>query len=119
MRAIHALVASLPILLWSASAGAQNIGFLKDAPVSFMTREDQALLSRNYVQALDELPDGHTNTWTNPATGHSGTATPLKTMKQGGTTCRLIEITNRAGGQTGRSEWTFCRTKDGWRSSGR
>jgi hypothetical protein len=34
-------------------------------------------------------------------------------------TCRLIEITNHAGGLSGRNEWTFCKTKDGWRTSGR
>jgi len=44
-----------------------------------------------------------------------GTATPLKTTKEKGMTCRLLEITNQAGGLSGRSELTFCKTKDGWK----
>jgi surface antigen len=116
-------VASIPlaasIALCAGTALAQNMRFLRDAPISFMNREDSAMMMRNYEEALDSLPDGDTNAWLNPKTGHSGTATPLKTMKQNGTTCRLLEITNNAGGQSARSEWTACKTKNGWRTSGR
>lgn len=117
-RAPYLLLIGALITFAAAPALAQKL-FLKDSPVSRMNSEDTALLVRNYTQALDSLPDGHTNTWTNPKTGASGTATPLNTTKQQGMTCRLIEITNQAGGQSGRSEWTFCKTKDGWRTSGR
>jgi surface antigen len=119
MRHARMLLAGASIALCAGQAGAQMISFMKDAPISFMNREDTAMLVRNYQQALDSLPDGHTNAWTNPKTGHSGTATPLKTTKEKGTTCRLIEITNHAGGQSGRSEWTFCKTKEGWKTAGR
>ena len=116
-------VASLPlaasIALCAGPTLAQNMRFLQDAPISFMNREDNAMMVRNYEEALDSLPDGHTNAWLNPTTGHSGTATPLKTMKENGQTCRLLEITNNAGGQSARSEWTVCKTKSGWRVSGR
>jgi surface antigen len=118
MQTARTLLIGLSISLCAGAAQGQRIGFMQDAPVSFMNREDTALLERNYREALDTLPDGYTNTWTNPKTGHSGTATPLRTTKEGGTTCRLLEITNHAGGQSGRTEWTFCKTKAGWRTSG-
>ena len=107
------LGASLGLLALGATA--QTFGFLKDSAMSFMNREDAAMLVRNYQEALGSLPDGHTSTWTNPKTGHSGTATPLNTTRQKGMTCRLLEITNRAGGQSGRGEYTFCKTAAGWK----
>jgi surface antigen len=119
MRCTPILLVGASFALAAASATAQTITFMRDAPISHMNREDTAMMVRNYTQALDSLPDGHVNTWTNPKTGATGTATPLKTTKEKGTTCRLIEITNHAGGKSGRSEWTFCKTKDGWRTSGR
>jgi surface antigen len=114
MPRIRTLLAGVSLALVAGTAAAQ-FGFLRDSAMSFMNREDTQLLVRNYTQALDSLPDGHTSTWTNPKTGHSGTATPLSTTKQKGMTCRLLEITNHAGGKSGRSEFTFCKTKDGWR----
>lgn len=119
MRATRILLLGVSMALCAGTVLAQNISFMRDAPISFMNRDDTAMMMRNYQQALDSLPDGHTNTWSNPKTGHSGTATPLKTMKDGGKNCRLIEITNHAGGQSGRSEWTFCKTNEGWKTSGR
>lgn len=119
MRAIPTLLVTFALPLCAATSLAQNIDFLRDAPIAHMTKEDIALMERNYLQALDSLPDGHTNTWTNPKTGASGTATPTRTTKQDGATCRMLEITNQAGGRSGRSEWTFCETKGGWRTSGR
>jgi surface antigen len=119
MRSAGMILVGVSLALGGGSVAGQTTTFLRDAPISFMNKEDTTLLVRNYQQALDSLPDGHTNAWANSKTGHSGTATPLKTMKEGGTTCRLIEITNNAGGQSGRSEWKFCKTKEGWRSSGR
>ncbi|HSO07144.1 MAG TPA: RT0821/Lpp0805 family surface protein [Pelomicrobium sp.] len=119
MRAIRTLLVTCSLALCAGAAQAQNTAFLRDAPISHMNRDDIALMERNYLQALDALPDGHTNTWTNPKTGASGTATPSRTTKQNGATCRMLEITNNAGGKSGRTEWTFCKTKEGWRTSGR
>ena len=119
MRLARTLLAGVSIALCAGPASAQNVGFMNDSAISRMNREDTAMFMRNYQQALDSLPDGHTNTWTNPKTGSTGTATPLKTTKEKGMTCRLLEITNQAGGLSGRSEWNFCQTKEGWKTSGR
>jgi surface antigen len=98
------------------AATAQNLGFAAEGPLARMNAEDARLLTKNYVEALEKLPDGHTNAWLNPKTGHSGTATPQKSFERAGRKCRLIEFTNAAGGLTGRGEFTFCKQPDGtWR----
>ncbi len=99
----------------AATASAQNLGFMRESVMASITREDAALLEQNYKAALEQ-PDGHTSTWTNPRTGHSGTATPLRAAKVKDMSCRVLEMSNTAGGRTERSEITFCKTKDGWRA---
>ena len=98
----------------SAPAFAQY-PFMRDSAMSHMDKEDMALLIKNYTAALDQTEDGHTATWLNPKTGHSGTATPLRTMTQQSMRCRVLQVTNQAQGVAGSSEFTFCKTKDGWK----
>jgi surface antigen len=100
----------------SPPAAAQFMG-LRNLPIERMTKEDIALMTRTYTEALDQNPDGHTSTWVNPKTGSSGTATPLSTGTEKGMRCRRLEITNAAGGVSNRSEFRFCKTKDGWRAA--
>jgi len=95
------------------AAIAQNLGFLAGGPMARMNGQDVQLLTKNYLEALEKLPDGHTNAWLNSKTGHSGTATPQKSFERAGRKCRLIEFTNAADGLTGRSEFTFCKQPDG------
>ncbi|MGH8680570.1 MAG: RT0821/Lpp0805 family surface protein [Burkholderiales bacterium] len=104
------LIAALAL---APAAFAQNLGFLAGGPMARMNPEDLRLLTRNYLDALEKLPDGHTNGWLNAKTGHSGTATPQKTFESAGRRCRLIEFTNAADGLTGRGEFTFCKQPDG------
>lgn len=97
-------------------AFAQQFGLFRgDTALGNMTKQDAAMMMRNYSEALDRNPNGHTSTWTNAATGASGTATPLDTGTAKGMTCRRIEITNSAGGASGRGEYRACKTKDGWK----
>lgn len=92
---------------------AQNMGFLTDSPIQNMTKEDLALLQKNSNEALSRNADGETSGWTNPKTGASGTATPLKTFTQKGMKCRLVRYTNHAGGFNGGGEFTLCRQSGG------
>jgi surface antigen len=111
---IVAAAAALP-----AAAVAQNVGFLASGPMARMNTEDIKLLVKNYEDALNRLPDGHTNAWLNSKTGHSGTATPQQSFDRGGRKCRVVEFTNAADGLTGRSEFTFCKQRDGaWKIPG-
>jgi surface antigen len=111
---ISTLVAAASLALAAAAASAQNLGFMKDSVMSFMNREDTAMILKNNLQAL-ELPDGHTTTWSNPKSGHSGTATATRSFQENGMACRQLAMTNQAGGQNGDGALVYCKTKDGWR----
>ncbi len=104
---IVAAIALAPVAI------AQNVGFLSGGPLERMNKEDVQLLTKNYLEALDSLPDGRTNAWRNPKTGHSGTATVQKSFERDGRKCRLLEFSNAADGLHGRGEFTFCKQPDG------
>lgn len=108
------LLAATALALAAATASAQNLGFMKDSVLSYMNRDDTAMILRNNLAAL-ELPDGHTSTWNNPKSGHSGTATATRSFQENGMACRQLAMTNHAGGQHGNGDMVYCKTKDGWR----
>lgn len=59
-------------------------------------------------------PSGERVTWTNPATGHSGTITFVKDGRDvSGDTCREYEATVEIRGQTRKAYGTACRQVDG------
>ncbi len=99
----------------SSSAVAFNEFFAKGGPLSYLTESDISIVRTAVRSALDTAPDGNTETWTNPETKSSGTITPTKTFTKYGLRCRSVQFTTYAGGQSGRSEWTLCKTKDGWK----
>lgn len=106
------------VLLAAASFAVQaqsNMAFLKDAPIQKMTREDTALLMKNSNEALSRNADGETSAWTNPKTGASGTATPLRSFTQKGMKCREAEYTNHAGGFNGGGRFTLCLRNGEWK----
>ena len=106
--AVSAALAAAPV-----AVAAQNLGFMQDSPMPRMTAEDQKLMMRNSTEALDRNADGETSGWSNPKTGASGTATPLKTFTQKGMKCREIQYTNHAGGFNGGGTFTLCRVASG------
>lgn len=114
MRFVRVLAVAA-VTLAALPAAAQNWGFLGRGPADQMNKHDIALMMKNFNEALDGTPDGHTSAWINPATGASGTVTPLSTGTDKGMTCRRFEMTNSAGGMSGRSEFRACKTKAGWK----
>ena len=83
-----------------------------------MTKDDLALFQSNMREALEHEPDGTTRRWENPATGASGTLTPVSTYEQDGANCRRLEIVNTVQGVRGRSTFNMCKRADGaWVSS--
>ncbi len=109
-------LAAAAMAMGAGSALAQNMGFMNDSAMAFMTREDTAMIVKNYTVALDSLPDGHVSTWTNPKSRNSGTAEPTRSFKEKGMDCRSLRMTNTAGGQTGSSDFVFCKTSAGWKA---
>ena len=99
-----------------APAAAQNLGFLKDAAVSYFEDEDVAMLLETVDAALDEQQPHATREWNNPGTGNSGKAEVLGTVKSAaGKPCKRLRITNVArNGVSGRASHTFCKETDKW-----
>lgn len=112
------LALGLPLVLAglvAPAALAQNYGFLRDSPASRMTQADVNTMVKNFHEALTRNADGHTSAWFNPASGSSGTATPLSTTTEKGLTCRRMEVFNSAGGLSNRAEYRACKTAGGWK----
>lgn len=109
-------LAAVVMAVGAGAAVAQNLGFMSDSAMAFMNRDDVAMIQKNYMTALDTLADGHVSTWTNPKTRHSGTAEPTRSFKEKGMDCRSLRMTNTAGGQTGSSDFIFCKTGAGWKA---
>jgi hypothetical protein len=97
-------------------AAAQNLGFLKDAAVSYFDDKDVAMLMETVDAALDEQQPHAVREWKNPGTGNSGKAEVLGTVKSAtGAACKRLRITNVArNGVSGRASHTFCKETDKW-----
>ena len=99
-----------------ATAAAQNVGFLKDAAVSYFDEKDVAMMMETLDAALDEQQAHAVREWKNPGTGNSGKAEVLRAFKSAaGTPCKRLQITNVAhNGRRGRAAHTFCKEVDKW-----
>lgn len=97
---------------------ASDLNFLRDAPVAKMAKEDLARFHSNLRAALGQDADGRTRRWEDPATGASGTLTPVSSYEQNGTTCRRLETVDTVQGVTGHSTFNMCtRAAGAWVSS--
>jgi surface antigen len=111
---LRAALIAVSLAACAGSAVAQNVGFMRDSVMSEMTQDDTAMMWSNAQQAAD-LPDGHVSAWTNPKTGHSGTAKPTRSFQDKGMACRQLDVSNTARGKTATSSLAVCKTKAGWR----
>ena len=104
------------LCVWVASAPVYSAGllFLKEAPVRFFSEKDRRLFKEAVQRTLEKVPDGEISSWKNPATESAGVMKPIRTYQDNGTTCRTLEILNRATGRTGvESVIDFCKQADG------
>src|SRR5690242_12295273 len=101
---------------WFAdSAGAANMWFARDMPISRMNAEDVAIMQGAVNAALDAAADGEARRWENSKTGAHGEFTPRSSFTDSGMRCRELEIENSAGGFNNRSLLTLCKTSEGWK----
>ena len=63
----------------------------------------------------DVVPDGATDTWSNPKTGNSGTITVLQSFTRDGMPCRKVRYNNRIKNQPNTRIFTldWCKTPQG------
>lgn len=106
--------AALLGLLAGAPVEAQTNLFLNRSMVEVMSKEDLKLLQGALNEALGSAPDGSVVAWNNPATGASGTVTPLKSSTQGGRPCRAVQTFTDARGRRETGQWEFCKQGAKW-----
>lgn len=76
--------------------------------------EDWAARAQALLNALETNKTGESANWSNPASGHLGTATPTRTYTaKSGTACREYQQTVTVSGETEISHGTACRQEDG------
>lgn len=115
MKCLFNLTALL-VLAVGGSAFASNYFFLEEAPSRHFTEADTKMFTTAVSDALDNSQDGNITAWRNPDTNASGRLKPLKTYQADGTTCRRLQIANKAGGLKSNAAFNFCRQPDStWR----
>ena len=110
-----AAAAALGGFFAATNAFAINEMFAKDMPISRMTEEDLRIAGSALRKALDTGPDGKAHEWKNPKTSAAGTIVPTKAFEHKGLPCRGVELETTAGGRTARSQWSVCKTPQGWK----
>ena len=100
------------LLAATGAAVAGNYSFLDEAPAKHFTEQDIQLLTDAVNDALDNSADGKITGWRNPQTKASGKLKPLKTYRSHGTTCRRLQIANKADGLKNNVAFNFCRQAD-------
>jgi hypothetical protein len=116
-----ALVALLPMLAVSATAGAQQtVTPLPQAPVQAQPLDSQspppptAVWNGDSQRALETAKSGTTVTWKNPDDASTGQITPAPAFQNAqGQFCREFEETVTIGGQPQQAYGTACRQPDG------
>jgi surface antigen len=113
-RAGVRVVALLAGLAAAGTSIAQTDLFLNRSMAAQMTREDLQMAQAALREALGSASDGSVVAWNNPATGASGTVTPLKSSTQGGRACRVVQTYTDARGQRSTDQWEFCKQGGNW-----
>ncbi|SAK55364.1 hypothetical protein AWB75_02001 [Caballeronia catudaia] len=116
-RASFLTIAAAALAAVSAQAGAANLGFLNNTPITYMKQRDLQALNDAAQIALNTKQDGESLDWNNKGTGNTvpinGTVTPQNSFESDGLKCRKITLIAEAKGQT--QTWTpiACKQSDG------
>jgi surface antigen len=104
------VAAALGLLVLSGCGSAPGVPERLDA-------SDVQLIDRTVQTALESNPIGQSANWSNPANGHLGTATPVRTFEENGAPCREYQITATIEDETEIGYDTACRSTTGaWAS---
>jgi len=103
----------LACLLFTTTAIAASLGWMRGAAASFFTDRDWDLVSEALGATLDGAADGETRTWSNDKSGAGGSMTALLTETRADVTCRKLRIESHARGASSEDDYTFCRRGSG------
>jgi surface antigen len=115
-HSVTALLAGAAALV-PALACAQ-LGVFSHGPLAKMTKADTDIAMASVRETLDKAADGEKRTWSNPATGATGTITPRRSFVLDSLGCREVFFETRAGGVSGSSKWTLCKHGAEWKIHG-
>lgn len=109
------VLAGAALVAGACAAHAQNnLGFLTDTPLSYMSKADTASLTKAVQKVRDEGKDGETVDWQN-----DGHATPIAakltptSSDDNGRACREIVVELTAKGQSMTLKPVFCKSASG------
>lgn len=116
MATVLATAVVFVCLLVIPATQAANLGFLNDSPMSYFDDEDMRLLREAALKVLEHKSSRAKESWTNPATGHSGQVEGRGAFTaQDGLACRRLRVSNRAQGVEGQATYTVCKdVEKGW-----
>ncbi len=103
------LLVLLTAIAIPATATAQNLRFLEDAPIANFTPEDTEQFKSTLYDALDNGKDGETRRWKNEKSGAFGGIKVEESLSREDRICRRVRIENTAKGRHNVSYQTFCR----------
>lgn len=107
------------VLLVAQGVQAMNLHWLENTPAQAFTEQDWQLLQDTVLKALNESARGDRLTWSNSASGNSGSVTNMGPADQGGRTCIRLGIYNKTQHLSGSSVARFCMQGDGsWKMEG-
>lgn len=99
---------------WAAGLGALAGGVVGNQVGAYLDRQDQQTSYRNANYALNNVPDGQSAKWSNPANNTGGYTRPIETVETAsGQTCRDFQTGVTAQGQSTSGTGTACRQPDG------
>ncbi|KPJ90787.1 MAG: hypothetical protein AMJ55_12985 [Gammaproteobacteria bacterium SG8_15] len=100
--------------LFTVNAHAINLMFLsKEAPARRYSDEDWQYLNRAIDHTLENVDDGASYRWNNPASPASGLLEVLESSIRNGTPCRRMRLTNFYDDMRGVTEFVFCKQSEG------
>lgn len=105
------------LLLFVIAPGMAHAQYwLKNAPVSRLTKQDFDIANPVVYRALDEGKEGQVYDWNNPGTGASGSVKLMSDpFSRENMMCRRAQFTIAAGGSSSVSTWMLCKLPEGWK----
>ncbi|MCX7272057.1 MAG: RT0821/Lpp0805 family surface protein, partial [Burkholderiales bacterium] len=106
-------VLALTLFVAMTPASAQNLGFMKDAPIARFTDQDMQLFKQTLNDVLDDSKLGEARSWSNPDTKARGEVTAIKSFERDAVPCRRVAIKNWAKGRSASGQYNFCKQASG------
>jgi surface antigen len=107
-------IAALAAIFFTAPAWALNDSFLKDAPVSRLSKEEFDALWAFTMKTLDATPDGKTVEWKATKATFTSKITLRRSFTDGALKCREVTIDSDSRDRQARGRYEFCKKGKDW-----